>query len=181
LPTLLSAVLVMQTNGSAEERKTAAPTEYEVKAAFVHNFVKFVEWPAVGQPGDSIRLCILGDPPNVEAFATLSGRQVGGKRLIVLPIIRPGEVIDCEVLFVTANQAARLPEIVETLDDLPILTIGDTEGYARHGVMINMFLENKRIRFEINEHKARAAGLTISAKLLKLASRVYGATGNRQE
>ncbi len=178
----LCAVPVMQGNGSAEERGTSAPAEYEVKAAFVYNFIKFVEWPdAGGPPGDSIRLCILGELPDAAAFANLGRRQVRGKRMTVLTLDRPGEASGCDVLFVAANQTGRLREIIESLEDRPTLTIGDTEGYARRGVMINMFLENKRIRFEINEKKARAAGLRISAKLLKLASKVYGSTMNEEK
>ena len=176
----LCAVPVMQVSVSAEERGTPAPAEYEVKAAFVYNFIKFVEWPDTGG-GDSIRLCILGELPDAAAFANLEGRQVRGKRMTVLTLDRPGEARGCEVLFVTANQTGRLQEIIESLEDRPTLTISDTEGYARRGVMINMFLENKRVRFEVNEKKARAAGLRISAKLLKLASKVYGTTTNGED
>lgn len=178
----LCAVPVMHGKGSAEERGTPAPAEYEVKAAFVYNFIKFVEWPDAGvPPGDSIRLCILGDLPDAAAFTNLGGRQIRGKRMTVLALDRPGETRGCDVLFVAANQTGRLREIIEALEDRPTLTISDTEGYARRGVMINMFLENKRVRFEVNEKKARAAGLRISVKLLKLASKVYGSTTNEEK
>ncbi len=160
--------------GSAEEGK-AAPPEYDVKAAFVYNFVKFIEWPSAGMPaGESIRLCVLGTLPVSKAFSGLEGRQVQGRTMPVLAVVRPKEIQGCNVLFVAADRTGRLDEVLETLGDRPVLTIGDTEGFARRGIMINLFLENRRVRFEINEEKARAAGLRISVKLLKLASKVYG-------
>ena len=134
---------VMQGNGYAEERKTTAPTEYEVKAAFVYNFIKFVEWPDDGPSEDTVWLCILGDLPDVTDFANLGGRQVKGKRMTVLVLGEPGEAGSCDVLFLAANQTGRLQEIIESLEDRPTLTISDTEGYARRGVMINMFLREQ--------------------------------------
>ena len=159
-----------------------APAEYDVKAAFVYNFAKFVDWPAaVPSSNGKIRLCILGTAPDRAAFSALEGRQVRGMVMRVVAVERPEDVTGCSILFVSADQGNGLPELVRVLADRPILTIGDTEGYARRGVMINMFLEKKRVRFEINEEKARSAGLRISAKLLKLASRVYGPAGLEEE
>jgi len=172
----------MRGTASADEVRPSVRAEYEVKAAFVYNFVKFVEWPATrGPASDRVRLCVLGDLPGDLAFANLAGTFVQGKKISVLTVKELGDERNCDVLFVAANQTGRLPEILDALEDSPVLTIGDTEGYARRGIMINMFLEKKRVRFEINEEKARAAGIRISAKLLKLANKVYGAGRTGEE
>jgi hypothetical protein len=175
---LLVAGLLLRGEGYAAEQRTSAPTEYQVKAAFVNNFIKFVEWPLRGQggnvPEDTVRLCVLGDLPDKATFEALDGQEVMGKRLSLVFLQEPEESRDCQVLFLPSTVSNRLPEVLEVLQGQPTLTIGDTEGYARRGVMINMYLENKRVRFEINAETSGAAGLRISAKLLNLAGMVYG-------
>ena len=175
----LFAAPIPQGSGYAAERKAPLPAEYAVKAAFIYNFIKFVEWPAKeGLPGDTIKVCVLGDLADAESFERLQGQVVRGSRVSVSLIKDAGDASGCSVLFVTENQSPRLPRVLERLGASPTLTIGDTDGYAQRGVMINLFLENKRVRFEINEHRARAAGLRISTKLLKLATKVYGIEAN---
>ncbi len=170
---LLVAGLVLQGSTWAEEDRSSR-AEYEVKAAFVYNFVKFVEWPDAGGPAaDRLRLCVLGNVADALPFAKLAGAFAQGRKLAVLTLKERDSAGDCDVLFVAANQTGRLAEIIGALEDRPVLTIGDTDGYAERGIMINMFLDRKRVRFEINEKVARAAGIRISTKLLKLASKVY--------
>jgi hypothetical protein len=173
---MLLAVPVPWGNGHAADRNAPAPAEYQLKAAFVYNFIKFVEWPSTERStSDTLRVCILGEVPAAAPFDDLNGQEALGRRLSVSVLRSLHEARSCQVLFVAASQSARLTEVLATLGGAPVLTIGDTEGYARRGVMINMFLENKRVRFEINAETARSAGLRISTKLLKLASKVYGA------
>jgi hypothetical protein len=174
---LVCAVSGAQGQGIGEERRAPAPGEYAVKAAFVYNFINFVEWPS--PPGDTIRLCILGELPDGAAFERLNGREVRGMRLTVVPLRTIGAVRNCEILFLAGHLPYRLSEVLARLSGSPTLTISDSDGFARRGVMINMFLHEKRIRFEVNDDAARAAGLGISSKLLRLASKVYGAGGNR--
>jgi len=170
---LLCAVLAVQGRGIASERSVPAPSEYEVKAAFVYNFINFVEWPS--DPGDPVRLCVLGELPDTAAFNRLNGREVRRKRLAVVPLRALGDVRSCDILFLADRLPHQLPEVLARLNGNPTLTISDTDGFARRGVMINLFLEEKRVRFEVNTDAARAAGLGISSKLLRLASKVYGA------
>jgi len=173
---MLLAFQVPGENGHAADRNASAPAEYQLKAAFVYNFIKFVEWPSAERlAGDTLRICLLGEVPTAASFDDLNGQEVLGRRLSVTMLKLPQEARSCQVLFLAATQTARLTEVLAILGGAPVLTIGDTEGYAKRGVMINMFLENKRVRFEINAETARSAELRISTKLLKLASRVYGA------
>ena len=175
---LLVGGFLLRGEGYAAERRTSAPTEYQVKAAFVYNFIKFVEWPLRDQggnvPEETIRLCVLGELPDKASFEALDGQEIMGKRLSLVFLQEPEESRDCQVLFLQSSLSNSLPEVLEVLQKRPTLTIGDTEGYARRGVMINMYLENKRVRFEINAETAGAAGLRISTKLLNLAGALYG-------
>jgi len=175
---LLVGGFLLRGEGYAAERRMSAPPEYQVKAAFVYNFIKFVEWPLPGQSGnaaeDTVRLCVLGELPDKAAFAALDGQEIAGKRLFLVFLQETEESRDCQVLFLPSTVSNKLPEVLEVLQGQPILTIGDTEGYARRGVMINMYLDNKRVRFEINAETSGAAGLRISAKLLSLAGKLYG-------
>jgi len=175
---LPAAGIVLRGDSCAAEPRTSAPTEYQVKAAFVYNFIKFVEWPDGGRggklPEDAVSLCVLGGLPDKASFEALDGQEIAGKRLSVEFLAASEEARDCAVLFLPSGASKRLPDVLEVLKGRPVLTIGDTDGYARRGVMINMYLENKRVRFEINAESAGAAGLRISAKLFSLAGTVYG-------
>jgi hypothetical protein len=175
---LLLAGLLLHEDVCAGDRSTPAPAEYEVKAAFVYNFIKFVEWPVRGLgenvAEETVRLCVLGNLADKAPFEALDGQDIMGKRLSLVFLRERDESRDCQVLFLTSTASRSLPDVLEVLRGQPTLTIGDTEGYARRGVMINMYLENKRVRFEINAETAGTAGLRISAKLLNLAGTVYG-------
>ena len=173
---LLVACLVRQGSLSAAEGRASAPGEYVVKTALVYNFIKFVEWPP--EPAvrvKTIRLCVLDSERVPVLFSDLDGQEIMGKRLAVSSVQDAREAGDCDILFLTAAQSPRLPAVLDVIAGHPTLTIGDTAGYARQGIMINMYLENKRVRFEINVERARSAGLRISTKLLNLAGKVYGA------
>jgi len=171
----LALLAVPLTGRNVHGAERNGPSEYQLKAAFVYNFIKFVEWPSGEQPaGDAFRVCLLGEMP-AAPFEDLNGREALGRRLSVSTLRSPKEARACQVLFVDASQSVRLKEVLDALNGAPVLTIGDTDGYAKRGVMINMFLENKRVRFEINAEAARSSRLRISTKLLKLASNVHGA------
>lgn len=155
----------------------AGPGEYEVKAAFVYNFLAFIEWPSsANRTADAVRMCILGDPTRAGAFDDLEGQVSAGRRI---EVSRPASLDDlkgCDVLFIASSEQRSLARIMKALQGTPVLSIGDTAGFAQQGVVINFYLEQKKVRFEINMTAAQQAGLTISSKLLKLAGSVYGAS-----
>lgn len=86
---------------------------------------------------------------------------------------------ECSVLFISASDSGNLSQILEGIKGAPVLTVGDTEGYAGRGVVVNFFLEDNKVRFEINVEASRLAGLTISSQLLKLARIVPASGGAR--
>ncbi len=145
------------------------PTEYDVKAAFIHNIAKFVEWPATVGAKRSLRLCILGQGPAGEAVGALRGKPVGSEVWEVVQVGARAHLSECQVLFIEASEAGNLPRLLSGIANSPVLTVGDTDGYGVQGVMVNFYLEQNKVRFEINLPVARRAGLTISSQVLKLA------------
>lgn len=146
-------------------------SEYQVKAAFLYNFAKFVEWPPKrdGKASDQLVLGILGKDPFGDEIRTIEGKRVKDKTLRVIRADSLDELQNCDVIFISASVNAKLPGILKKLRGRPVLTVSDTPGFANRGVMINLFnLENK-IRFEINPVAVERAGLKISSQLLKLA------------
>jgi hypothetical protein len=153
------------------------PGEYEVKAAVLYNVLAFVEWPSSeNMSADTLRICIFGASAAGEAFDELNGQVVMNKRI---EIIHQGSLADigrCGVLFIGSSEERNIHRIMRALQGTSILSIGDTAGFARQGVIINFYLEQKKVRFEVNAAAARQARLVISSKLLKLAGSVYGAS-----
>jgi hypothetical protein len=146
------------------------PSEYEVKAAFLYNFPKFVEWPAKrGAAENVLTLCVLG--PNLfgKALEILQGKPIGTMVWKVLPADSKTNMRECPVLFISASESGNLSQILEGIRGAPVLTVGDTEGYAARGLVVNFYLQDDKVRFEINVEASRVAGLTISSQLLKLA------------
>jgi uncharacterized protein DUF4154 len=177
---LAAIVLALSTPlvGYAEPRLAL---EYQVKAGFLYNFVKFVDWPASAFPptGDAVIIGVIGEDPFGEILdQVLQGKTCcHDRKLVVRRLQRLEHVTECHVLFISASEEARLPEILRLLDGAGVLTVGDIEGFAERGGMIGFHRESNKLRFEINADAASRAGLTISSQLLKLATRVIGKQG----
>lgn len=154
-----------------------APTEYQVKAAFLYNFVKFVEWPAPALPLNSpVSLCVLGpDPFGGDLESTVEGRVLNGQPLRIRRSERLEDLAACHVLFISSSERAGLASVLAALKEASVLTVGETDGFATQGGMIRLTLEENKVRFEINVHAAERARLRISSQLLRLAKRLVGA------
>jgi hypothetical protein len=157
-------------NAFAEEPIANA---YEVKAAFLYNIIQFVEWPR--RPGKGgggrVSVCVFGDDDAFGSFVrTIDGEKAGDNQTIVVRYSkRLAELRNCQVVFITSSERARVTEVVSALGKTPALTVGDTEGFAQKSVIVNFYEDNNKVRFEINIEAARRAGLRISSHLLKLA------------
>ncbi len=157
--------------GTVARGASEAPSETQVKAVFLLNFARFVEWPATAffEPGEPLIIGVFGD----EAFATLLEETVQGEKAAGHPLqirrYRRSEEIACHILFVGRAEFGRLDNILATLDGKAVLTVSDAENAARRGVMIRFINENKRIRLRINLEAAKRADLVISSKLLRAA------------
>ena len=147
------------------------PTEDQVKAAFLLNFARFVEWPAGAfSPGEPLAICVVGpDPFHGELEALTRGERIGGREIAIR---RPAGVTglgDCHVLFVTRSERWRAGRMLASVSGAPVLTVSDLDEFTRLGGMIQLANEQQRIVFAINPGAAERAGLRISSRLLSLA------------
>jgi hypothetical protein len=155
----------------------AGATEYKVKAAFLYNFTRFVEWPpdTLGDADEPFVIAVLGqDPFGPVLDETMAGKTVAGHRIEVRRFTRVDDVGAAQLVFVSASERASAPEILKALERPGLLTVGDTDGFAAHGGAINFTVRARRVRFQINPARAEQAGLKVSSQLLKLATLVGG-------
>jgi hypothetical protein len=142
--------------------------EYEVKAAFLFNFARFVEWPqqTFKSPADPISICVLGPSPFGRSLdEAVNGKSIDGRRLFVRPINGIVQVAGCQILFVASRQKKPLSEALTS----GVLTVGESQGFAADGGVIEFRIEKGKVRFEINLVAAEQRNLRISSKLLGLA------------
>ena len=149
-----------------------ASRESQVKAVFLFNFTQFIDWPAktFTEPESPMIIGILGDDPfgNYLEQATLN-EKISNHPLIIQHYKTAGEIKKCHLLFINISNKEELDHTFKTLEGRNILTVGDSRNFIRQGGMIRFFTENDKIKFQINVEAAKAAGLTISSKLLRLA------------
>jgi hypothetical protein len=147
----------------------------QVKAAFLFNFAKFVEWPPGAFVNDqaAIILCFSDRDPMAEALEALRGKVVQGRRLEIRRCRGPEDFRGCQIFFASASERAGLPQIIGSLRNSPVLTVTEeVDNFAKLGGIINLIVAEGKIRFEISLHNARRPGLKISSQLLKLAKTV---------
>jgi hypothetical protein len=146
--------------------------EYQIKAAFIYNFVQFVDWPE-GTFRDAkapIVIGILGPDPFAGSFdAAMKGRTVGDRAVLVRHFATAADVTPCQVLFVSAAGDDQFAEAVRKLGPVGLLAVGETEQFVNLGGIIRFYEKGNRIRFQINQNAATQAKLRIRAKLLRLA------------
>jgi len=147
--------------------------EYQVKAAFLLNFTKFIEWPpsAFRQSDSPVSICILGaDPFGSTLDRMLSGEAVNGRKVVAQRIKTIPPPKACQALFVGGPERD-IGKILPALGP-GVLTVGEGQGFIRDGGMIAFVIENRRVRFEINQASAENAGLKLSSKLLSVAKAI---------
>lgn len=145
--------------------------EYQVKAAFIYNFIAFTHWPEI--PEQTIYLCIYGDDHFGNEIDKLEEKTVHGHQLKIKRIDNPDKLEACQVIFFSKALGKRLLDILNRLEGLPILTLADNPDAITQGVVINMQLAQEKIVFEINLSTARKSGLNINSRLLQLAVKVH--------
>lgn len=146
---------------------SAAETELEakVKAAYLYNLTKFVEWPTL--PAGEMRICVLGSDAVGRMLGDLSGRQVHDRPLKI-EVETVNDPSQCQVLFIGRGER-RLAEVLKRVHGVGVLTVGDVDNFAYQGGIVGFYVEAGKIKLEINTDAARAARLRISAKLLEVA------------
>ncbi len=175
---ILLAILGMASNWTSTadaQAGDADSSEYLIKAGFIYNFAKFVEWPsaAFSQPDSPIVIGVLGADPFGNFLDRIVEDKKIGARGFVVRRYKWGKDLkdlkDCKILFVSASERTHIDEILLSVKGLPILTVGETPGFAERGGVIRFTLEDNRVRFEVNVDAAHQADLNISSRLLTLA------------
>ena len=142
--------------------------EYPVKAAFLFNFAKFVEWPAVAfkSPEDPIAICVLGqDPFGTALEEVVRNKTVANRTFVVREVLNAQQAITCQIVFVSASERKRFRLLLDGLKGRSILTVGEADDFTASGGIINFKLKDARVRIEIDAGAADRAGLRISSKL----------------
>jgi len=158
--------------GSPAQAQDSGPTEYQIKAAFLYNFVKFIQWPtqAYASPTSPTVIGVLGE--NVygdDLEKTIHDKVLKHHPLQFKQFDSVAAVTNCQVLFISASEKGRFPEILEALRGKSILTVSESDRFIPDGGMINFIIVGRKVRFQINNAPSRTAGLTISSDLLNLA------------
>lgn len=186
LPWLVAAI-APQTWADTERNR-----EYELKAAFLFNFIKFVDWPKekMSDPNQPIILGIIGKDPFEGAFEPVKDKQIKGRKILVKrfeSIVelkklgesgkeeldrRMEEIKQTHVLFVCSSEKEYLKDIIDTVKNQPILTVSDTNDFPISGGIINFIMEKQKVRFEINTINSKNSKLQIRSQFLRLAKRV---------
>ena len=146
--------------------------EYKVKAAYLYNIAKFVTWPdsSLGPADSTFAIGILGsDPFGHDLDDLLSGRMVGGRRIVVRRAETPTGLGCCQILFLSRSLEGHARSLVGQLGRCCTLTVSDMADFGSQGGMITFYLDGDRVRFDINHDAARRIGLVISSQLLALA------------
>jgi hypothetical protein len=162
--------LLAVVGGHAQE---AAPSTSQLKAAFLYNFAKFVEWPpaAFGETNSPIVIGILGeDPIRGDLERAIVGKTINNRPLEIKPFRSAADATNCHLLYIGASEKAHLKQILESLRGASVLTVGETDDFLQKGGMINFIVEKGKYRFQIKEDAAKSVHLKISSKLLSLAS-----------
>ncbi len=162
------AVLALAGSAQPAHGQDRTQRQYELKAALLYNFLKFVEWPA--DTGTSRTVCVLGEDPFGNALESIAGLTALGWTVEVRRFARAPEAAGCHLLFISSSEADRLPQVLEGLVDSSVLTVGEMRDFARRGGMIGLSVRRNKISLAINVDAYEQARLKISPQLLSVAS-----------
>jgi len=168
LPVVLAALLLCAPAFTQADDQQV--TEYRIKAAFLYNFSRFIEWPDETGESGQFTICVLGVDPFGTAIDNLAGKNVHGSTLDIRRLSTTAGMNDCRILYISKSESDRIGSILAPLQTRPVLTVSDTADFAEQGGIIRLKLVDKKVRFDINIDAAQRSGLNISSKLLSLAT-----------
>jgi hypothetical protein len=160
------------TSFGVEGRQEQSVDEYRVKAAFLFNFAKFVEWPpeVLQDPSDPFAICVLGHDPFGRALDDIvAGKKIDGRAVAVRRISDPRQSVACRILFVSSSEPKRVLAVLAAMNQVGVLTVGESGNATAEGMIINLTVEDGRVRFGINMDSVGSEKLRFSSKLLSLA------------
>jgi hypothetical protein len=169
---LTLATLLSHTAATATWAQTNPSVEYQVKAAFLFNFARFIEWPpqAFLNEKTPITLCVFGSDPFGGALdEIIRGKTINKREVVARRTIELSELKTCQLVFVSSSEDKSLSEILNSLKGVSALVVGESEGFAEAGGGVQFFLEDNKLRFAVNIEALQRSKLTVSSKLLALA------------
>lgn len=172
---LIAIFLLVQFACAELAAQYSAPTVYQVEAAYLYNFGKFVKWPAAytANQGAAFPICVLGDDRFGNTLqSTVAGKSLDGLPVSVRHIEKPQDAASCRVLFINDDQESHLKGILAALDKDSVLTVSNISDFSKRGGMIEFVMQGDRVRFAINRTSAEDARLTLESDLLKVAMAV---------
>lgn len=152
--------------------QASRPSEYQVKAAYLYDFSRFVEWPAQSgnEKSGELAICVLGEDPFGPILeATVAGEKSGGQAVVARRIAKARDALNCRILFIGDSEADHLKEVLAEIGRASVLTVSDIPRFSERGGMIEFVLKGHKVRFDVNLTNAADAGLTVSSGLLKVA------------
>lgn len=170
LLSLLGIATLMAVSMTPSRAETIPSPEYQLKASYIYHFTKFIEWPAekIASGGGNFSICVLGQDPFGKALDVISGKKAHGARIGVFRIEAPG-TRDCHIVFVNAPSPEVEKGLIEVIRTPGVLVIGESEAFIENGGLLRFLTLNDRVRFQIDEEAAEAAGLDIAKKLMSVA------------
>jgi hypothetical protein len=170
---LIAIILTLLAPGpGAHAQKPAETSEDVVKAGLLYNFAIYVTWPtsAWASPDSPITNCVMGDDSFAQTLAdVVTPKKIGMRKLAVKKMKwskDPKEYRDCTLLYVASSEAAHGDEVIQMMKGAPILTVADFPDFTKHGGIMNFFLEDSKVRFEVNSEAAKQSDLAISSQIL---------------
>jgi hypothetical protein len=153
----------------------ASPSEYEIKAAMIYRFAQFLEWPTnLFESGQSpLQIGIAGPDPFGNAIdAVLKNQRIGTHDVLIQRHPQPASATNCHLLFISSSLTVETEKLLILLKDKPVLTIGEGEDFAQKGGHIRLYLQDNKLRFDINLAALERSGLKMHSQVLKLATRI---------
>ena len=151
--------------------KDNEPSEYQIKAAFLYNLAKFIEWPLHSmEPDGPFTVGILGDDPFGQILdETLLGKAIKGHPILIRRGRRPEYFRDCQIVYVSASEKSQMRRVLEILKGQEVLTVSEGEDFTQQGGALSFFWSDNQIHLEVNLRVVEDAHLKISSKVLALA------------
>jgi hypothetical protein len=172
----LAAALALLCAGALRGSDGPVATEAQVKAAFLLNFAKYADWPAsaFAEATAPITIGLIGTDSFGDTWLRVEGKTINGRAFIIKHLAPDADIKDCQILFISHSESARMAGILRTARSLPILTVGEDAAFTENGGIINFVLKNGKVRLEIDLAAARKAGVVLHSRLLAVADTVKG-------
>ncbi len=172
---LIFSILLLVAVVSSDAAQSSSYSEYDIKAGFIYKFISFVQWPKEKEPPKTITIGIIGKSPFGKAFKDVEGKLVEKRTLVIKFFdskVDYKTLKQCQILYVSKSEDKKLKAILKAVENLPILTVSDSKGFAEKGGCVGFVKQRGKVKFEINNTSAKKAKLVIRSMLKRIAVRV---------